>query len=49
MIFQSDFVHSFVLELTFIEHLLYVPGPFLGDEATERILGLAPTGLTVYV
>ena len=26
-----------------------MPGPFLGDGATERILGLAPVGLTVYV
>ena len=25
-----------------------MPGPFLGDGATERILGLAPVGLTVY-
>ena len=26
-----------------------MPGPFLGDGAIERTLGLAPVGLTVYV
>ena len=40
------FIHLFLNE--YLLSTYYVPGPFLGDGATERILGLAPVGLTVY-